>query len=110
MTNPSDRYLDLVNSDFGGGVETVNQIIDSWEQGTSDAGDIDVEHQRQSDTGKSFSCDLKLAMQSLFQETQIVLRRHFIMICRDASCLISFCATYDVFKILPNKYFLLALL
>ena len=109
MTNPSDRYLDLVNSDFGG-VETVNQIIDSWEQGTSDAGDIDVEHQRQSDTGKSFSCDLKLAMQSLFQETQIVLRRHFIMICRDASCLISFCATYDVFKILPNKYFLLALL
>jgi hypothetical protein len=59
MTNPSDRYLDLVNSDFGG-VETVDQIIDSWEQGTNDAGDIDLEHQRQSDTGKSFSCSKQI--------------------------------------------------
>jgi ABC-type multidrug transport system ATPase subunit len=94
MTNPSEHYLELVNSDFGD-VETVDKIIDAWEQETSDAGaDIDVEHQSQSNTGTIFSPDLKLAKQSLFQETQIVLRRHFIMICRDVSCLVLSSATY----------------
>jgi hypothetical protein len=99
--------LELINSDFGSS-EVTKQVLDEWEEKREvktnnvhsilvDSTKADIEHQHQLPlqpvnqtnvedeiTYASTSSDLTLKQdQPLFTETQILLRRHFIMTFRD---------------------------
>lgn len=92
MTNPSEFYMDLVNSDFGG-TESVENILNTWqrENETIDrsTNTTNIEQGLQprnrlheNSTPLSHSGLMK---PSLLRETRTVLRRHFLMTYRDVS-------------------------
>jgi len=76
MTNPSEHYLELVNSDFGDS-EVVNKIINAWEKDGGFDEEWDGNDKEQVTQPSSFS------KPSFFQETQILLQRHFKIVYRD---------------------------
>ena len=85
MTNPSEHYLELINSDFGG-TATVEKIIKTWsERMTETNAFVNMEQsQNKSEIASLQDCEVT-KKNSLFRETQILLKRHFLMVCRDVS-------------------------
>ena len=86
MTNPSEHYLELVNSDFGG-TEAIEQLLDTWCQRTTETNALMDMGQSQNMYDLSSLQDCEVTENSFFCETQILLRRHFLMVCRDVSFL-----------------------
>lgn len=83
MTNPSEYFLELVNSNYGN-ESTVDLIIDSWHETAMVTDSINVEEQVQKQDQEEMSFfDPKLWILTFFTETQIVLKRHFKMMYRD---------------------------
>lgn len=79
MTNPSEHYLRLLNSDFGS-VEKVMDILQIWERRPQ----IEVKGEMLEEESGDLSV-YSSTFKSRLDETRWLLKRHFLMISRDVS-------------------------